>query len=83
MRQQTQFDLGIIGDDKLPSVLRYKCRADLAAQFGANRNILQIGIGRGKPSCGCSRLVEGGVNPCRFPAGSARAVRRHKSPSVC
>ena len=44
VRQQPQLDLRIIGDDQLPALARDKRRANLAAQFGADRDVLQIRI---------------------------------------
>src|SRR5581483_1095421 len=44
MRKQAQLDLGIIGRKEHATGLGNERRADLAANLGANRNILQIWI---------------------------------------
>src|SRR5262249_14906512 len=65
MRQQAQFNLGIIGGEQYAAGFCDESSADLPAQFGANGNVLQVGIGGREPSrCGAC-LVEGGVQPVR------------------
>jgi len=43
--QQPQLDLRIVGGDELHSRRRYKRAPDLAALLGADRDILQVGLG--------------------------------------
>ena len=50
MREQAQFDLGVVGDNETPAIARDERRADLAAQFRANGDVLQIGIDAGEPA---------------------------------
>ena len=59
--QQAEFDLGIVGGQQHVARLDGECGANLAAQFGADGNILQIGIGRRQPSRGRAGLAECGV----------------------
>jgi hypothetical protein len=47
VRQQPQFDLAIVGADQLVALLRDEGLADAAPLFGADGNILQVGIGGG------------------------------------
>ncbi len=43
--EQSQLDLGIIGGDELAAFSRDEGAANLAARFGAHRNILQVRFG--------------------------------------
>ena len=45
MRQQSQFDLTIIGGDQNIPVFRNECSANLSSIFRPYGNVLQIGIG--------------------------------------
>ena len=47
--QQPQLDLRIVGGDELVAGRRDEGAADLAAFLGADRDVLQIGLGRGQP----------------------------------
>ena len=62
MRHQPQLDLRVIGRDEHISRRRDEGRADLAAQFRLDGNVLQVRIGgRQAPGRG-AHLVEGGVD---------------------
>ncbi len=58
MRQQPQLDLRIIGREQHVARLGDECGANLAAKFGADGNILQIGIGGRQPPGRRSRLLK-------------------------
>ena len=45
MREQAQFNLRVIGREQHVAGFGDECRADLAAQLGADGNVLQIRIG--------------------------------------
>ena len=59
--EQAQFDLRIIGGEQDVAGFGDEGGANAASEFGADGNVLQIGIGGGKPSGGGSGLAEGGV----------------------
>ena len=63
MRQQTQLDLRIVRHQQFPALARNESGADLAAQRGADGDVLQIGIRRRQPSGGRARLIEAGMQP--------------------
>ncbi len=44
MREQTQLDLRVVGGEQLRAGCGGECGANLAAQLGADGNVLQIGI---------------------------------------
>ena len=48
MREQAQFDLAVIRADELHALGRDEGLADAAAFLGADRNVLQVRIGRGE-----------------------------------
>ena len=50
VRQQPQLDLRVVGVEQDVSRLGDEGGANLAAQLGANRNVLQIGIHRREPA---------------------------------
>ena len=50
MGENAQLDLAVVGRDQFMSGLGDKGRPDLPAFGGADRNILQIRIGRGEPA---------------------------------
>ena len=60
MGKQPQFDLAVIGADQQMPLLGDESGADAAAFFGADRDVLQIGIGRGQtPGRGGRHRVRG------------------------
>ena len=59
--QQAQFDLRIVRGQQHVAGFDGEGGANLAAQFGADGNILQIRIGRRQPSRRRAGLSEGGV----------------------
>src|SRR4051812_47057970 len=61
MGQEPKLDLRVIGDQQFPTGARHKGGANLAAECGADRNILQVGIRRRQTAGGGSGLVEAGV----------------------
>ena len=69
--EQAQFDLGVVGGEQLRSWSGDEGGANLAAQFGADGNVLQVGIDGGEASGGHSRCVEGGVD-ARIDVGQQR-----------
>ena len=63
MRHHAQFYLGVIGrKDEPVRTLGDKGLAYLAAAFGADWDVLEIGVGGRQPSRGGERLVEGCVH---------------------
>ena len=46
--QHAQLDLAVVGRDQLVPALGDEGRADLAALLGADRDVLQVGVGRGE-----------------------------------
>ena len=82
MRQQTEFDLRVIRYYKLPAFLRNECRADLTAQLGTDRNVLQIRVRRRKPAGRGTSLIEGRVDAPVYLTGSVQAAHRYTCPSV-
>ena len=61
VRQQAQLDLRVIGSHQHMARFSDESCANLAAQFGADGNVLQVGIGRGQAACRRSRLIVRGV----------------------
>ena len=49
VRGEAQLDLRIVGREDDVARLGHEGVADLAARFGTDRNVLQVGIGRGEP----------------------------------
>ncbi|VTR68523.1 hypothetical protein DESC_710019 [Desulfosarcina cetonica] len=64
--QDAQFDLGVIRREQLPAATRNEGLADFAPLFGADGDILQVGIAAAQPAGGRHGLVEGGVDAARF-----------------
>ena len=59
MGQDPQFHLGIVRrNENMFGVRGYKGPADAPAKFGADRNILKIGVGGAEPACGRDGLIE-------------------------
>ena len=67
MGEDAQFDLGIVRATRTFALFRDKRLADAAAFLGADRDVLQVGIGRGEAAragtCLMNRRCERG--PCR------------------
>ncbi len=85
--QQPQFDLRIVGRHQLHAGRGDEGAADLAAFFGAHRDILQIRLGRRQPAGrgGGERVtgvhaVGGRVDVSRQRLGVCRAQLRHLPP---
>ena len=75
MRQQRQFDLGIVGGNEQTARRRKEGTADLPAVFFPHGNILQIRIPAGKPpGCGAG-LDKTGVDPAVFIRKFRQRVR--------
>ena len=49
VRGETQFDLAVVGGEDHVALIGHKGMADLAADLGADRDVLQVGLGRGEP----------------------------------
>ena len=69
--QKAQFDLGIIGGKQLCAGRGGEGGANLAAQLGADGNVLQIRIDGGEPACRRRRGLERGVH-ARLGIGQQR-----------
>ena len=50
----------------MPVLLGKKSLADSSAEFGADGDVLQVGVATAQPACCRNRLVEIGVNPAGF-----------------
>ena len=74
MGQKPQLDLAIVGADQDVAGLSDEGLADLAALFGANRDVLQVRVRRGQPPGGGRGQREGGMDP-----PGARRDGRHQS----
>ena len=62
VRQHAQLDLAVVGGKQQPARRRDKGAADLPADLGANRNVLQIGVAAADAAGGGARLVKAGVD---------------------
>jgi hypothetical protein len=71
--QQAQLDLAVVGADQHFARLGDEGLADLAAFLGADRDVLQVGIGGGQPPGRRRRQRVGGVHPAG--PGSIAATR--------
>ena len=60
--QHPQFDLRVVGRDQHVAGFGDEGAADLAAEVGADRDVLQIGVAARQSSGGGDRLVEGRVH---------------------
>ena len=63
MREQPQLDLAVIGRDDLVARRRHEGAADLAAGFRADRDVLQVRLGRGQAARRGGGERERGVHP--------------------
>ena len=71
VRQQAQLDLRVVGGEQLRARRGGKGGANLAAQLGADGNVLQIRIDRGEPAGGRGRGLKRGVH-ARVRVGQQR-----------
>ena len=71
VRQQAQLDLRVVGGEQLRAGRGGECGANLAAQLGADGNVLQIGIDGGEPAGGRGRGLKRGVH-ARVGVGQQR-----------
>ena len=63
VRQYPQLDLGVVGVDQLAvRPVPVKKARRLAAQLGADRDVLQVGLGGAEPAGAGIGLVEVGVD---------------------
>ena len=62
MRQQTQFDLAVVGTQEQASRIGYHRLADQFAPLGTYRQVLQVGIRRAESSGSRDGLVVGRVD---------------------
>src|SRR5262245_9120094 len=58
VRQQAKLDLRIVGDEELPSRLGHESAADVATEFAAYRNVLEVRVTRRQASRRRHGLVE-------------------------
>ncbi len=66
MREHAQLNLRVVRGDQPPAGLGDERRADAQAELVTDGNILQVGIGRGKPAGARHGLVETGVQAAGF-----------------
>ena len=66
VRQNPEFDLGIIRGHHDPALLRDKGAADLSAFFGANGDVLKIRVRAAESAGGGNGLVIRSMNSARF-----------------
>ncbi len=62
MGHQAQLDLRVVGRHQHVARGCDKCSANLATDGGADRNVLQIGVGGRKTAGRRADLIEGGVD---------------------
>ena len=72
VRQHPQLNLRIISRNQQVSLVGDKRSPDFASELGANRDVLEVWIRRGEPSCGRADLVEGGVQASAFGVDQCR-----------
>ena len=64
VRHDPHLDLAVVGGHQaLEARADHEPLADPAALLGADRDVLQVGVGRGEPPGGRDQLVERGVDP--------------------
>ena len=78
VRQQPQLDLRVIRREQLRAGRSGKGGANLAAEFGADGNVLQIWIDRRQPSCRRGRRLKRRMH-ARIGIGQAAATRQCNS----
>src|SRR5580704_14700553 len=61
VREQAKLDLRVIGGEQDVAGLNGEGGPDLAAEFGADGNVLQVGVGGGQASSGGAGLIESGM----------------------
>ena len=62
-RHEAEFHLGVVGREQNPiCIARHEGGTDALATFGANRDVLQVGIRGGEAARIGQRLMEGGVD---------------------
>ena len=66
MGQDPELDLRVVGRKKRRALLRDEGPPEALAELPAGRDILEVGVARGKPSRRGDRLVVGGVDPARL-----------------
>ena len=79
MRQQAQLDLRVVGGQQHVAGFSDERGANFAAEFGADGNVLQVGIVRREPAGGRAGLIEGGMQTAGRRIQRARARHPHKS----
>ena len=75
--QHSQFDLGIVGVQQQISLSRHKEFPHISAEFGADRDVLQVRVHRTDPSGAGLGLTELGVYP------SGQICRLGQSVHIC
>ena len=60
--EDAQLDLAVVGGEEEVARLGHEGLADAPALRGADRDVLEVRVGRGEPAGGGDRLVEGGVD---------------------
>ena len=60
--EHPQLDLAVVGGEQLGALLGDEAGPHRAADLGADRDVLQVGVGAGEAAGGGRRLVEGGVD---------------------
>ena len=75
VRQQPQFDLGVVGGHEQVSGLGDEAGADLASQRRADRDVLEVGIVRRQPPGRGRGLVEGRVQAAVGPEQPGQRVQ--------
>ena len=63
VRGEPQLDLAVVGAHQHMAGLGDEGVADLAADLGADRDVLQVGVGRGEPPGLRARQAVAGVDP--------------------
>jgi hypothetical protein len=73
VRHDPHLDLAVVGRQQaLVALPHHERLADAAPRLGADRDVLQVGVGRREPAGGRDQLVEGGVDA---PVGADRLAQ--------
>ena len=82
VREHAELDLRVVGRDQHVARLGDERAADLAAELGADRDVLQVRIAAAQAAGRGDRLVEAGVHAAGLGVAPAAAARRCRCPSA-
>ena len=82
VREHAELDLRVVGRDQHVARFGDERAADLAAELGPDRDVLQVRIAAAQASGRGDRLVEAGVHAAGLRVARAAAARRCRCPSA-